>query len=447
MPAEETPQERKATLLKDADIQGWIKDHRSPSTAKVQLEQLELFCRRSGLDPATIVSLASEKPNKALRSRVLDWVEAERKAGRPDLYIKTNWYAVKSWLRFNEVGIEWSPPLDAQPAATLDSERVPTSEELRRLLSVLSSRDRAAVLILVSSGVRVGVLANRFEAGGLTLESLPDLVLGGRVPHFSKTPAILHVPAKLSKTRKEYYTFISTEAAESVVAYLQERRSRGEKLGPGSAVIGPEPKASHAHFRRDREDTLFISGKSLGNVIRVGLRKVMPRGVRVRPHTLRAWTSTQLELAERQGKVTRSLREYFLGHNLKSVELRYNLGKKLSPESVEELRAVYAHCEPFLSTTVRGPETSAEEIQREAAVLLLTSFKGKTEAEARRMVEGRTGPELADLLRSSAKPREQAVPVGDVPKLLGDGWEFVSALSGTMAVVRGPASVPDLRPS
>ena len=30
--SERTPWERKATLLTNADIQGWIKDHRSPVT-------------------------------------------------------------------------------------------------------------------------------------------------------------------------------------------------------------------------------------------------------------------------------------------------------------------------------------------------------------------------------------------------------------------------------
>jgi integrase len=442
---EQTPQERKAVLLANADIQGWIKDHRSPSTAKTQLEQLELFCRRTQLDPAAVVSLASEKPNKAFRSKVLDWVEAERRAGRPDLYIKTVWYAAKSWLRFNEIGLEWSPPLDAQPAATLEAERVPTAEELRRLLSVLSPRDRAAVLILASSGVRIGVLADRFEAGGLTLESLPDLVLGGKIPHFSKVPAILHVPARLSKTRKEYYTFITAEAAEALIAYLQERKSRGEKLTPGSAVVGPEPKASHAHFRRDRTDTLFISGKSLGNVIRVGLRKVMPKGVRVRPHTLRSWTSSQLELAERQGKVTRSVREYFLGHNLKSVELRYNLGKKLSPESLEELRAVYARCETLLSTTPTKSDAN-EGVDRVLKALL--AARGMPTEEAQKIdISAKSDAELVELFKklganaggATRAASQRAFDVVEVPQMLQQGWEYVAPLGPDQAVLRAPS--------
>lgn len=436
---EQTPQERKATLLANADIQEWIKDHRNPSTAKVQLEQLELFSRRTGLDPAAIVGLAGERPSKNFRGKVLDWVEGERLAGRPDLYIRTIWYSVKSWLRFNEVRLEWSPPLAPQPAATLESERVPSPQELRLLLSVLSTRDRAAVLILASSGIRIGVLANRFVAAGLTLESLPDLVLAGKSPHFTRTPAILHVPSALSKTRKEYYTFITSEAAEALVAYLHERRSRGEKLTSDSAVIGPEPRASHAHFRRDRKETLFISGKSLGNVIRVGLRKVMSKGVRVRPHTLRSWTSSQLELAERQGKVTRSVREYFLGHNLKSVELRYNLGKKLSPESLEELREVYARCEPFLSTVPSNSQGGRDIGTLKLLLELLGVPEGKvSEAD----LKDATPEQLKEIARKymgqASVVRQTVVSNGDIPRLLGEGWTFVAALPGDQVILSPP---------
>ncbi len=94
--SERTPRERKATLLTNADIQGWIKDHRRPSTTRAQLEQLELFCRRSGLDPDILTKIAAERPNKTFPSRALDRVGTERRAGRPQLYIKTSWYAVKT---------------------------------------------------------------------------------------------------------------------------------------------------------------------------------------------------------------------------------------------------------------------------------------------------------------------------------------------------------------
>jgi integrase len=445
MTSEKTPQERKAVLLANADILAWIKDHRSASTAKSQLEQLELFCRRTGLSPTEVVEAAAKRPNKQLRSAVMNWVEAERKAGRPDLYLKTTWYAVKSWLRYNEVAVEWTPALNVQSAATLENERVPSAEELRRLLSVLSTRDRAAVLVLASSGVRIGVLASRITAAGLTLSALPDLRLETEGPKFESTPAIVRVPAALSKSGKEYYTFMTGEAAEAVVSYLQDRVRRGEKLTAASALIGPEAKASHSHFRAGREGSLYISGKSLGNVIRVGLRKVTPEGVRIRPHTLRAWTSTQLELAEREGRITRSLREYFLGHNLRSVELRYNLGKKLSKESIEELRAVYRRCEPFLSTT---PARSDANEAADRVLKALLEARGMPKEEAQKIdVSEKSDAELVELFKKlGARPAapmmrrtERAVPVQDVPGLLDAGWELVSKLDEAQAILRTPA--------
>jgi integrase len=441
-----SPQERKATLLESADIRAWIKDHRSASTGQLQFEQLELLCRRTGTSPDEFARLGSAKPNKEFRRIVVGWVASERSAGRPDQYLNASWYALKSWLRFNEVAVEWSPPLSVEPAETLVNERVPTQPELRRLLSVLSTRDRAAVLVLATSGVRIGVLANRFEAAGLTLRSLPDLEIGAKTVQFRKTPALVQVPASLSKTKKAYSTFITAEAAESVVAYLQQRCGNGERLSLDSALIGPERRASHAHFRRGREDSLFISGKSLGNVIRLGLRKILPAGVRVRPHTLRAWTSTQLELAERQGKITRSVREYFLGHNLGSVELRYNLGKKLSPESIEALRGVYAGCEPFLSTVPPARDSGMDDLLR------IIAEKAGISGEA---MAGKSTTELADevirLLREERGPgvptpatvsRQRAVATGEVDALLQQGWRFVSPLGAERAVLEAPGSAP-----
>ena len=76
--SERTPRERKATLLTNADIQGWIKDHRSPSTAKAQPEQLELFCRRTGVDPDL---LAKSPPSAPVRRSVPRCLTGSRWSG------------------------------------------------------------------------------------------------------------------------------------------------------------------------------------------------------------------------------------------------------------------------------------------------------------------------------------------------------------------------------
>lgn len=433
LPDGPTPQRHRATLLEDADIKGWIKDHRSPNTAKTQLEQLDLFCRRTATEPHELVRIARGKSLKPLKVLVNTWADDQRRAGRPDQYLKAVWYAVVSWLRYNEVKIEWSPPFRVEPAATLANERIPTLEELRRVLALLGTRDRAAVLFLTSSGVRIGVLANRFEAGGITLGNLPDLVLSKNGVSFGKTPALVRVPVGLSKSGREYLTFLTTEAAEALVAYLLERMRRGEELNPRSPVMAPEPKASHSHFRKGRDGSMFISGKSLGTVIRTALRKVVPPEVRIRPHTLRAWTSSSLERAEREGAVTRSDREYFLGHNLGSVETRYGKGKRLSQESIEELRAVYKRCEKFLSTA----PTAEADLTTKRLVLLAVGY---SEEQVDRMnVPSLTPEELIEAVTKSparTAPRQQLVEESDLPRLLASGWRAVMSANGRFVVER-----------
>lgn len=104
MTGEADPTERQvhlATLRADRDIQAWFKDHRSTHTAEVQLQQLELFLRRTGTSPEELVALgraqrkSPEVKDRGLSQLVQKWVDSERKAGRPDSYIATNWAAVQ----------------------------------------------------------------------------------------------------------------------------------------------------------------------------------------------------------------------------------------------------------------------------------------------------------------------------------------------------------------
>jgi len=145
-------------------------------------------------------------------------------------------------------------------------------------------------------------------------------------------------------------------------------------------------------------------------------------------------------LAERQGKVTRSVREYFLGHNLKSVELRYNLGKKLSPESLEELRAVYARCEPFLSTTPTGGEGQA---QSKIAKVMLMGL-GYTEKELSTVdfdsLDMTTFQELVTkkVPSGGSRAQQRLADTDELPGLLKEGWRVVTAVNGHQVVLEPP---------
>jgi hypothetical protein len=436
--------DRKRALLSEPTVRTWYDERslRSVLSADVDARKLALLLERLKLDPAGIVREARDDPDR-LRTRLVRYASEMKKDGKLDTYIEKTFSGLRSYLTFRRVSFDGFPRLGLAIGTSIANERPPTPEELGRVLQRLSLRGRTVALLMAHSGVRPQVLGSYRGERGLVLGDLPDLDL--KTLSFREQPFIVRVRAELSKTGVAYLTMGSHESAETISTYLADRRRAGEDLGADSPLVAgaTEGELRGAARRRVKQARFRRGFLATGNVT-IELARVLHasagKGERLRPYSLRGFFSTRLMLAEGAGKITRDLREAFLGHDLKSVNRRYNLGKKWGEDVLREARAAYKRAEPYLSTG-GAPVSTAEEIQREAAVLLLTGFKGKSEADARKMVEGKSGPELADLLKSGAKPREQAVPVEDVQRLLGAGWEFVSALNGTMAVLRTPPTL------
>jgi len=213
---------RRAALLRNPDVSAWYKDHSKIGTAITQLDQLELFLRRTEKDAREILSLA-EMDSKKLKQIVNDFVRSEQSEGRKAKYVLNIWWGVRSFLKSVGKAPEWNPKVEKTVADEEDAGSiVPTHAELRQIAdAVKSARDRAAVLVLASSGIRVGVLATQFGPGdGLRLKHLTDIELKPE-PHFKKLPFAIRVPAFLSKGKNAYYTFGSREAADAIVTTLK----------------------------------------------------------------------------------------------------------------------------------------------------------------------------------------------------------------------------------
>jgi len=431
-----------ADLAADPRVKPWVDEAglRSENTASVQLRRLGIFLWSTRLTTAKLLSLANEKPDE-LRNLLIAYAKAAKEAKYLGTYVRRILVSVRSFLRFNGSKFDQFPSVSAPAGESLVEERVPTPDEIRLLLTGLSARGKSVALFLAHAGLRPGVLAAGEGKGtdGLTIGDLPELRLEATSVRFEELPFLVVVPARLSKNGKSYLTFGSSELAEALVVYLSERVSKGEKLGKASPVIastGQGRGSSEKVGKFLKPPGEFVSEKAIAADLRDAIRKVRPGGQVFRPYTLRAFCSTQLLLAEAHGKIVRDAREFFLGHDLGAAG-RYHLGKKLHPDVIEELRDMYERASEYLSTAPKRTDRP-DEIQREAAVLLLTSFKGKTEAEARQMVEGKTGDELATLLRAGDR-RERVVRADDAPKLIEAGWTLAGSLkNGEMAVLRAP---------
>jgi hypothetical protein len=459
---------RHRNLLSDPKVREWYEGRllRSRVSADTYLRQVGLFAERLELDTGALIRVARDDPDR-LRGLLTRLASKQKADGLLDAYISKSFGGLKSWLEFNHVRFDGYPKLAPIKGQSLAAERVPMPEELGRVLERLSLRGRVIALLMAHSGVRPGVIGSYGGERGLRLGDLPELKLGPS-PGFGAAPFVVRVPGTLSKTRAAYTTFGTQQLASAVLAYLEARRERKEKLSATSPVVTAAETRGIA--RRSRESARFGSGflttKAVTEEIREALNATVPDGVTWRPYVLRSYCSTRLLLAEGQGKIGRDLREAILGHD-GGVSARYNVGKVWGEELLHEAREAYHRCEPFLSTV--KTETAVTEADLKKAILGVFLSEDEvakmdvtkvTADDVRKLVGEKlkgaqtamTAPAAWSLPPHTPHPQqngnegangagstlEAVVPLNEVKVRLAEGWTWVALLGATDAILRRP---------
>jgi len=416
-----------ASLLSDPDVRRWFENlaRGSRATADINLRRLAAFCKSLGTTPAELARLNE----KQLHDQFLDFVSAEEKRGVAGSYIVRTVKAGKSWLLHN--GKKLERPIrvrGAKDTPSLRDERVPTQEELRRILLAGTPRIRTAVALVAFSGLRPEVLGNYLGKDGLTLADFPELKVGKESVEFVAVPTLVRVRPELSKNSAGYVTFLSEEGCDYIKQYLEDRIRTGEKLGPGTDLVHP-----------DRAGKRFIRTLNVGDAIRPAIRGA---GFQWRPYVLRHYFDTQLLTAESKGKVAHDFRVYWMGH-VGSIDARYTTNKRQLPkELLDEMRAAYKRCEPFLSTV---PSRNEAEAQSKIAKVMLMGL-GYTEKELasldvdsldvatfQELVTRKTGQNA-----SSNQSCQRLVDSEQLPRYLEEGWRVVTAVNGHQVVLNPP---------
>jgi hypothetical protein len=237
------------------------------------------------------------------------------------------------------------------------------------------------------------------------------------------------VRAGLSKSRHQYFTFLTEEACGYLKDYLEERARNGEKLTSDSAIVRPKVA-----------EKLFIRTVNIGDMICLAIRRA---GYPWRPYVLRSYFDTQLMLAESKGLIIRDYRMFWMGHK-GDIENRYTTNKHKLPQNViEDMREAYRRSQDYLQTT--KAEIGEEKI-KEAFKRQLLAVAGFSEKEvAKYDLASMTDDELHSLVRqrllgvmANNGNRQRVIPLGDVEKYLSEGWEYVTALPNECAIVKMP---------
>jgi hypothetical protein len=338
------PNSRYHHLRDDPDIRRWYEGQRrsSPISADVRLRRLGQLCRVMGITPQELA-----KADPVTAADIIDdfltkmtSVRKEDGAQYTGSYLQTFVTSAKSWLA--HFGVQPRRRIrvkDSDLAPTLRDEKAPERDELTELLQLGTLKQRAIKQLLAKSGVRPGVVGNYTGTDGLRIGDLPELALTSSGASFQSRPATVVVRAELSKTRRQYLTFLTASSAATILAYLNQRLQREERIDQDSPVISPTEGATRRGVPKR-----FLRSAQVGQAVRESIR---PR-FRLRPYALRVYFDTQLLQAEAKGLLPESFRVYWMGHK-GAIDATYTTSKRRLPEAlVHQMKEAFLKAEPYL---------------------------------------------------------------------------------------------------
>jgi integrase len=216
--------------------------------------------------------------------------------------------------------LPWKKIAKFYPEDVTNSYRSYTKEEIKKLLSVADPRDRCIILLMASSGIRVGAIQT------LKLKSIRRLDNG--------TGLLTVYPESKNSA---YVALVTHEFLASLDEYLRYRKSQGEKITNESWLI----RDKFATFSRKTNKPIHISVISLNKQMHFLIRKAGLPFEELQPdHSLRKFFNTALMNSD----VAYTFKELMMGHSVKLDNVYYDKGGEKSQQKIllEYMKAIDA---------------------------------------------------------------------------------------------------------
>jgi len=181
----------------------------SYNTVHSLLELVLQFCKRLRITPDR--ALASNWKWFDILNNYIEYCLVEKKIARTS--VRNKIVNIRQWLRIN--GVELGGLAYVPHSWTFEKDRIPTREELVKILGLANLRNRLMALISLSSGCRSGTICQL---------RLRDINLN------EACPSIL-VPPYLAKNRPSngYITFMTPEAKKMTFRAFKRTTGKGRK--------------------------------------------------------------------------------------------------------------------------------------------------------------------------------------------------------------------------
>jgi integrase len=417
-------------LLDDPDFRRWVDNMKrgSATYGYEVLRRMGYIEKRFKKSPKDFAKMSQKEATNFILD-MISKLESEKKSGS---YISNLTKALRSWFEFNEIHIQQKIKISNRDDLTrFADERPPTQEELRKILNRTDVRMRVAATLVAFSGVRLEVLGNYLGDDGLKIRDLPELTIGKREVDFSDIPTMIVIRKNLSKTKKQYFSFLSEEGCDYLKEYLDYRLRAGEELTLQSPVITPSKLAfAGRHIRTT----------NIGDVIR---KCITDAGFDWRPYVLRRYFDTRLMMAEADGLIIRDWRVFWMGHK-GDMEAVYTVSKGLPKDVIKRMRDAYKKAAEKYLTTRGKKELTGGEIVEKMTSQMLVAF-GYSPEELKKMdVDNLTLEQVQELIQKKTTEKllngnsQKVVPLNEVKNWVVQGWEYVDELPNGEAIIRLP---------
>ena len=295
----------------------WMDCLRSNSTRTAYAVHLSLFCRFHHTNPDELVTRKSGELKDMVMRYVLELKKKSKNtAGKPKKgetsvnSIKTYLAGIKSFLDEHEISLPWKKIARFYPEEVTNDYRSYTRQEISKLLSIADLRDRCIILLMASSGIRVGAIPD------LTIKSLKRLDEG---------LGLLTVYGDSKKSR--YVTLVTPECMSTIDEYFEQRKKLGEKLNESSYLF----RDKYAIYSKRINSPARLKEATINVQIRQLIRKAGLAFNELQPdHAARKFFNTVLVNSE----VDPKFKQLMMGHDMKLDKFYYDKDSEESRKKI-----------------------------------------------------------------------------------------------------------------
>jgi integrase len=297
----------------------WLEGYNSQSTKKAYKIHLSVFCRYHNTDPDSLVKLKPEQ----IKIMVLNYVIHLKKVAKPSSgkartgelsvnSVKAYLAGIQSFFESNDIVLNWKRIAKYYPEQVTNNLRAYTKEEISKLLSLADLRDRCLILLMVSTGMRVGAIKS------LKLKHIT------RLRHESNIGLVSVYPE--SKDHR-YNALMTYECMAAIDQYIDYRRKQHEKITAESYII----RDKFATFSKSTNRPNPITENTINKQMKFLLKKAgLPYDQLQPDHSFRKFFNTCLM----NSNVAYSFKELLMGHSVKLDDVYYDKDSETSRQKI-----------------------------------------------------------------------------------------------------------------